>query len=519
MDPAARIAELEAENARLRGELAQRDALIATMQEQLRTLEARLMAMQRRVFGRSSELLHDPHQQNIDFGGAGGALPFAVAAAPAEDAAADAEEEAAAEERPARRARRRRKLLLREIVVEERMLDVPESERLASDGTPLKKLTEEVSERLDYIPAHYRRLRFVRPVYGTPFSDEARVVAPPPAFLVAKGLPTDALAIQVLVAKYADHLPLYRQSAIFARSGLPLGRSTLCGWVKAVTARLRPVWEAIGEEVRSGRYLHLDDTPIRVLAPGGCDIGRMWFYAVPDAVQVRFAPSRAGCWPLDALEDYRGWVVSDAYAGHHALFTDGRRRSAGCWAHVRRRFFDLRAAEPEALAMLRRIGGLYRIERDLRRSGADEAAMHRRRQNEALPRLADIRLHLDRLAATLRPRSPLGQAVFYPLGIWDALGAYAATGFLPIDNNLAEREIRPLAIGRKNYLFLGSGEDGGGDWAAIAYSVIGSCRLNGLDPVRYLTSIAPHLSDTRFRDHAAITPRAWAARQRSIAVA
>lgn len=522
MDPATRIAELEAENAQLRAELAQRDALIATMQEQLRALEARMAAMQRRIFGRSSEQLHDPNQQAIDFGqGASG--PFAVAAAPAEDAAAapaDGDDEND-DGRPARQGRgRQRRLLLREIVVEERVIDVPESQRIASDGTPLRQLTEEVSERLDYIPAHYRRLRIVRPVYGKPFADdEPRLVAPPPRFLVAKGLPTDALAIHVLVSKYADHLPLYRQSAIFERTGLPIARSTLCGWVKAVCERLLPVWEAIGAEVRGGRYLHLDDTPIRVQAPGGCDLGRMWVYAVPDAVQVRFAPSRAGCWPMDALEHYRGWVVSDAYAGHNALFADGRRRAAACWAHVRRRFWEIRKIEPEALAMIRRINGIYRIERQLRLANADEAAVLQRRQQESVPRIAEIRAHLDRLAGTVLPKATLGQAVFYPLGIWDALTAYAGTGFVPIDNNLAERSIRPLAVGRKNYLFLGSGEDGGGDWAATAYSVIGSCRLNGIDPVRYLTDIAPHLADDRFRDHAAITPRAWAVRRRAVAAA
>ena len=155
----------------------------------------------------------------------------------------------------------------------------------------------------------------------------------------------------------------------------------------------------------------------------------------------------------------------------------------------------------------------------MRAAGADEAAVLHRRQRDAVPRISEIRTHLDRLAATVLPKSPLGQAVFYPLGIWTGLGAYATTGFLPIDNNLIERAIRPLAIGRRNYLFLGSGEEGGGDWAAIAYSIIGSCRLNNLDPVRYLTEIAPMLADDHFRDHAAITPRAWAAQHRAAAAA
>ena len=512
---AARIAELEEQ-------LRQRDALIATMQEQMRAMEARITAMQRTIFGRSSERLHDPNQQSLDLGQ--GADPFAAAAAPAEDAAANPNEDDEADaddhaDRPGRgRGRRRGKL--REIVVEERVVDVPESERIASDGTPLRRIGEAVSERMDYIPPHFRTLRFIRPIYGKPFdTDEPRVMAPPPRFLIAKGLPTDALAIHVLVAKYADHLPLYRQCTQYARSGVALARSTLCGWIKNICERLRPLWTAIGVEARSGRYVHLDDTPIRVLAKGGCDLGRMWFYGVTDAVQVRFAPTRAGRWPLEVLDHFKGWVVTDAYAGHHALFDDGQRQAAACWAHVRRRFFEIRKIEPEALAMVRRINAVYRIERELRAAGADEAAVLHRRQRDAVPRISEIRTHLDRLAATVLPKSPLGQAVFYPLGIWTGLGAYATTGFLPIDNNLIERAIRPLAIGRRNYLFLGSGEEGGGDWAAIAYSIIGSCRLNDIDPVRYLTEIAPMLADDHFRDHAAITPRAWAAQHRAAAAA
>lgn len=277
--------------------------------------------------------------------------------------------------------------------------------------------------------------------------------------------------------------------------------------------RLKPVWEAIGAEVRAGPYLHLDDTPIRVLRRDHCLTGRLWTYGVADAVHLRYAPSRAGLWPRDFLRDYRGYVVGDAYAGHRQLFVDGTRTAVACWVHARRNFFKIRDREPEALAMVRRIAVLYAIEQRLRVSCADTATILATRRRDAVPHLALIKSHLNRLALITTPKSPLGQAVSYALTIWDALTVYAtADVVLPIDNNPAERSIRPVAIGRKNYLFLGSGEDGGGDWAAIAYSLIGSCQINGLDPIRYLTDIAPHLSDWRFIDYASLTPRAWAKR-------
>jgi transposase len=520
MDPLARIDTLEAQLRDLLAVVAAKDAAlaakdvrIADLTAKLQAMEVRLSAMQRRTFGRSSEQLHDPGQQTLDLLGSG-PLPFGSAAAIAEVPAAD---QVPAATTPARRRPRGKRLgrLPDHIELVERVLDVPEAERIGRDGLPLVRLTEEVVERIDYVPSHYRRLRIIRPVYGRAFTDgdvQPRVVAPAPAFLVPRGLPTDALAIQVLIAKFADHLPLYRQSAIAARQGVHLPRSTLCDWVGTVAGRLKPVWAAIGDEVRAGQYLHLDDTPIRVLAKNRCLVGRLWTYGVQDAVHLRYAPSRAGCWPHDFLRWYRGYVMGDAYAGHNALFVDGDRTPVACWVHARRNFYELIAQEPEALAMVRLIAVLYAIEKRLHDACADHDTIRAARQREAIPQLAIIRAALDRLAIVTTPKSPLGKAVTYALTCWNALIRYADTGFLPLDNNLAERSIRPVAIGRKNYLFLGSGEDGGGDWAAIAYSVIGSCALNSLDPYRYLTEIAPHLSDWRFTDYASLTPRVWAKR-------
>jgi len=513
MDPITRITELEAQARNMHAAVAAKDAMIADLTAKLQAMEVRLSAMQRRIFGRSSEKLHDPGQQTLNLLG-NDPLPFDSAALTAEVTAAD---QTPAIDTPVRRRPRGKRLgrLPDHVEVEERIIDVPEAERMGVDGQPLARLSDEVTERIDYVPSHYRRLRLVRPVYGRPFTDaefQPRVVAPAPAFLVPKGLPTDALAIQVLIAKYADHLPLYRQSAIAARQGVHLPRSTLCDWVGAVANRLKPVWEAIGDEVRAGSYLHLDDTPIRVLAKDRCAIGRLWTYGVPDAVHLRYAPTRAGCWPHDFLRGYRGYVVGDAYAGHNILFADGDRTPVACWVHARRNFYELIDREPDALAMVRLIAVLYHIEKRLRDAHADHDTIRASRQREAVPQLACIRIELDRLALATTPKSPIGKATRYALTCWDALTRYAYTGFLPLDNNLAERSIRPVAIGRKNYLFLGSGENGGGDWAAIAYSLIGSCQLNHLDPVRYLTEIAPHLTDWRFKDHASLTPRTWAKR-------
>lgn len=519
MDPAQRIAELEAENAQQRDLIAQQQQQIAQFTEQLRAMEARIQAMTRRVFGRSTEQLPDPNQQTLHFGG-GADRPFADAAETAEVPAATPDPVSAAPATPATKSKRRsRSRLPEDITVVDRVIDVPAAERIAPDGRPLKHLGDQISERLHYIPSHFERHRIIRPIYGLPFADadEApRVSAPPPRFLVAQGLPTDDLAIQVFLAKYADHLPLYRQSAIWRRQDVHLPRSTLCGWVAAVAERLRPLWEAIGNEVRSTPYLHLDDTPIRVLAKDRCLLGRLWVYGVPDAVHLRFTPTRAGAWPFAFLHGYRGAVVGDAFAGHAQLFADGARTELGCLTHVRRKFHDLRDQEAEALAMLHRFAPLYAIEKELREAGADPPTIRARRQRDAVPILADIRTHLDRLDQVTTPLHPLGRAVRYALKQWPVCTRYATSGIWPIDNNLAERAIRPVALGRKNYLFLGSGENGGGDWAAIAYSVIGSCALNQIDPRRYLRDIAPRLTDPEFTDYASITPRAWALRASSI---
>jgi hypothetical protein len=325
------------------------------------------------------------------------------------------------------------------------------------------------------------------------------------------------LAIQVLISKYADHLPLYRQSQIYARQDVQLPRSTLCGWVAQVCDRLKLIWNAIGDEVRSARFLHLDDTPINVLARGKCLIGRLWTYGIADCVHLRFSPSRAGRWPYEFLRGYRGYVVADAYAGHDALYVDGMRTAIGCWAHIRRKFEEIHELDPDALDMLRRINALFRIESSLREIGADEETVRACRVRVAVPILQAMRPRLDDIALRTTPQSPLGKAVAYAIGQWEACTRYADTGFLPMDNNLAERSLRAVAVGRKNYMFLGSGEDGGGDWAAIAYSIIGSCKLNGLDPYRYLLDVAPLITDRAFTDHASITPRTWAKRKAAAA--
>ena len=467
MDPITRITELGAQARDMLAAIAAKDATISDLTAKLQAMEARLSAMQRRIFGRSSEQFHDPGQQTLNLLG-NDPLPFDSAALTAEVTAAD---QAPAEETPVRRRPRGKRLgrLPHHIKVVERIIDVPEAERIGGDGRPLVCAGKEIIERLGYVPSHYLRERTVRPIYGRPFTDaqiQPRVVAPAPAFLVHKGLPTDALAIRVLIVKYADHLPLYRQSAIAARQGVHLPRSTLCDWVGALANRLKPVWEAIGDEVRAGAYLHLDDTPIRVLAENRCAIGRLWTCGVPDAVHLRYAPTRAGCWPHEFLQGYCGYVVGDAYAGHNILFADGHRTPVACWVHARRNFYELIDSEPDALGMVRLIAVLYHIEKSLRDAHADHDTICATRKREAVPQIAHIRIELDRLALATTPKSPIGKATRHALTCWDALTRYTDTGFLPLDNNLAERSIRPIAIGRKNYLFLGSGEDSGGDWSA-----------------------------------------------------
>lgn len=308
----------------------------------------------------------------------------------------------------------------------------------------------------------------------------------------------------MLVSKYCDHQPLYRQSEIHACQGLELERSTLADWVGSSSRLLEPLVEALRHYVMVASKLHADDTPVPVLAPrnGKTKTGRLWTYVRDDrltgdtvapAVWFVYSPDRKGEHPERHLGESRGTLQADAYAGFNQLYENGRIEQAACWAHVRRKFYDLQQAHasPVAMEALDRIAALYAIEKEIRSRPPEQRRVVR--QERSKPLLASLREWFESTLPKLSRKSDTTAAIRYALTRWGVLHRYCEDGAIEIDNNAAERSLRGVALGRKNYLFAGS--DSGGERAAVIYSLIGSAKLNGLDPEAYLNNVLTRIAD------------------------
>jgi len=371
-------------------------------------------------------------------------------------------------------------------------------------GGALSKLGEDVSEMLEYVPASFFVVRHVRPKLSCTKCDHI-VQAAAPTRPIARGIAGPGLLAHVLVSKYADHLPLYRQSEIYARHGVELERSTLADWVGGTSELLDPLVETLRRYVMAAGKVHADDTPVPVLAPGNgkTKTGRLWTYVRDDrpagdtaapAVWFAYSPDRKGEHPEQHLRQFRGALQADAYAGFNQLYKeDGRIQEIACWAHVRRKFYDLQEAHasPIASEALERIAALYAIEKEIRGRPPDERQQVRRLRSR--PLLQSLRDWFEVSLTKLSRKSDTTAAIRYALGLWPALTRYCDDGRLEIDNNAAERALRVVALGRKNYLFAGS--DTGGERAASIYSLIGSAKLNGLDPEAYLREVLSRIAD------------------------
>jgi transposase len=379
----------------------------------------------------------------------------------------------------------------------------PETTLCPDCGGPLKPLGEDVSELLEYVPSHFRVIRHIRPKQACGRCDRI-VQAPAPPRSIARGLAGPGLLAHVLVSKYGDHTPLYRQSEIHARAGVELPRSTLADWVGEATALLRPLVAAVRRHVLGADKIHADDTPVPVLAPGKGSTrqGRLWAYVrddrpchdpTPPAVWFAYSPDRQGQHPRNHLRDFRGALQADGYAGFNGLYETGSIVEVACWAHVRRKFYDLHHAHASPLAAeaLQRIGALYAIEAELR--GQPAEVRTKGRQARAGPLLDAFRVWLQTTLQQVSPKSALAEAIRYALTRWTALTRYRDDGRLEIDNNAAERSLRPVALGRKNFLFAGS--DAGGERAAAMYTLIGTAKLNGRDPEAYLRTVLSQIAD------------------------
>lgn len=369
-------------------------------------------------------------------------------------------------------------------------------------GTAMQRIGEDVSEMLEYVPARFKVIRHIRPKLSCACCQ--RIVQVPASIRpIDRGLPGPALLAHVAVSKFADSLPLYRQAQIYAREGVVLERSTLAGWLGGVAFLVQPLVDALGRYVLAAHKLHADDTPVPVLEPGRGETktGRLWTYvrddrpagsAEPPAVWFQYSPDRKGERPVAHLQHFTGILQADGYAGFDRLYARGDIIEAACWAHVRRKFYDIHVAtdSPIAAEALTRISALYAVEAEIRGRPPDQRRFIR--QARAGPLLEDLHGWLQQTLGTVSQKSALAIAIRYALTRWAALTRYRDDGAIEIDNNAAERALRAVALGRKNYLFAGS--DIGGERAAAFYSLIGTAKLHGLDPEAYLRTVLERIA-------------------------
>jgi len=392
-------------------------------------------------------------------------------------------------------------------------------------GGALKTLGEDVTEELEYVPGRFVVNRIHRPRRACTCC-EAIVQAPLPSRPIDKGRPGPGLLAHVLVSKYADHLPLYRQSQIFARDGVELERSTLTDWVGKSTALLEPLAEAVGRHVLGGRALFADDTPVRMQASGHrkTKTARAWAYVrderpwsgpSPPAAWYRFTVDRKGEHPETHLKDYKGWVHADGYAGFNGLFGDGKANEMACVAHVRRKFVDVHQAQGGIMAAeaIKRIAALYGVEKEARGKTPIERAVLRQEKAKLL--FDDLEQWLEAQLPKISGKTPLASAIRYALSRLPKARPYLQNGQLELDNNTVERAMRPVALGRKNWLFAGS--EGGGKALAIAFTLIETAKLNDVDAQAWLTWVLERIADHKINRIDELLPWHWKTAVREVA--
>jgi len=488
----AKSAHLTAEVERMGAEVERKTVATTEAEAEIARLNAILAAFMRHRFGPRSEKLNDDQFELVleDLGIALGRVK------------AKLDDASSTKERSQRQRRANRGSLPAHLTRIEQVIDV-EHKACTCCGGDLRTIGEDVAERLDVVPASFRVLVTRRPRYACRACEGEVVQAPAPPRIVDGGLPTDALVAQVLVSKYADHLPLYRQAQIYARQGVNLDRSTLADWVGRAAWYLAPLRNHLLAELKKGSRLFADETTAPVLDPGRrrTKTGQIWAYARddrpwggtdPPAVAFLYAPDRKAERPKAHLTGFSGILQVDGYAGYRDI---GRRNDvtlAFCWAHVRRKFFELAKADasPTSTETLQLIKALYAIEDEIRGQDADVRRAVRQEKSkpiaDALFRLLSGRLPL------VSAKSKLADAIRYATARWTGLTLFLEDGRAELDSNTVERSIRPIALNRKNALFAGS--DGGGDnWAVIA-SLIETAKLNNVDPLAWLTSTLERLA-------------------------
>jgi transposase len=493
---------------------------IRRLEQENRLLRQKLDLLLRRMHGPSSEKL-SAEQLDLLTGSE------AELGKPAGDAAKESEEASVAPkpEKPRRKRSQPRipehlPVAIREVLEPQAVLECREKWR---------RIGEEISEQLDYEPARFVRRQLVRPKYvSVDNRNEAPIIAPLPNRWTERCLATPALQAHITISKYADHLPLYRQEQIYkTRHGVELRRNTMSRWIDYVSESLKLIYVCMAEQLRATDYLQIDETPIKYLQPGAGKAlqGYFWAYSNPKGdVLFDWQTSRGHECLLNMLNPitpdqdpkkrivFRGIAQCDGYSAYKALTAkiEGI-KLAGCMAHVRRKFNEaLPGAPVQAGWIIRQIQHLYRIEKKLREQKAGERLRESVRSSESRPIMERIKkaLMLFKARASILPQSPLGMAIGYALGEWEELEVFLKEGRVEVDNNYIENAIRPTAIGKKNWMFVGGAETG--ERSAIIYSIIESCRRHGVDPHEYLNDVLERIPRASNQEIASMTPAAWA---------
>jgi len=384
----------------------------------------------------------------------------------------------------------------------------------------LKHIGEDIREELEYVPASLEVIEQACQKYACPKGCTV-VTAEKPAAPIEKGLAGPGLLAHVAVSKFADHLPLNRQESIFARQGVELSRQTMCGWMADCAELVDPLYALMKQRALSSKVVQTDDTPVPVLDPElpRTRTGRIWTY-VGDAEHpytvYDYTPNRSRDGPEEFLKDFRGYLQADAYAGYDHLYKEPDRgvTEVACMAHARRKHFEAQSSDVmRSMVVMAYMHLLYDVEREAREGKLDAAARLALRQERSVPLLQDLKAYLERERPQVLPRSPIGQAIAYTLSNWDALVRYTEDGDLEIDNNGAERSLRGVAVGRRNWTFFGS--DNGGRTAAVLSSLVASAKRHHIDPFAYLRDVFARISAHPRNRLEELLPDEWKAAQAS----
>ncbi|OZB68823.1 IS66 family transposase [Thiomonas sp. 13-64-67] len=484
---------------KLAAEVEQQAAEIRRQAQKNAALSLEVARLKHWRFGQSSESLDDKQGELFD----AKTIALLEEEERAEDRAADDERASPSKRRP------KRQPLPGSLERIEHRYEIDSG--LCPQGHPLKRIGEEISEQLDCEPARFFVHRHIRGKYACACCQTV-LAAPLPAQVIDKGIPAPGLMAQMIVAKHDDHLPAYRQEEIYARSGVRVPRSSITSWIGIGGVWLQPLAQAVKELMLQGAVLHADETPVAELKPGAGKTHRayVWVYrsAQQPLVAYDYRGSRGGEHAREFLRDWSGTLVVDDFSGYKALFASGAIREAGCWTHARRKFFEAHKLTQSALAAqaLERIGEIYRVEQDIGDLDSDERL--RRRRQDTQPRLDALHAWMLEQRPQLAKADATARAIDYALGRWASLSVFATDARVPIDNNAAERAVRPIALGRKNWLFVGSRQ--AGERAAALMTLIESAKLCGLEPWAYLRDVfakLPTWPNSRLDE---LLPHRWA---------